>query len=454
MVNTESGTLPTEAYWVEESTDSDGNPTTPTDPDWQLFSEVFSSAEPESEVTHSERASAGHTLAVKKAKGQESHSLTFGYDLERFPEDGSGNPRDPVWYAAKRNTVNQFAGTHSYYEVKQSGTIAANSTVHHKYFSRYSETHPSGSAPSATAKDSRTVLYGRGGRPEEAPLNFDPGDSATVTVEMSYMFDMLRKYQLDQPSSEYIHVRSTDAADTGIDVELEGIDGAWSETITTDGSDATTAVSTASTQDDLGAVHVPSSTEGTIEVYGDDGSGSGTPGAPDQLLTIVKGKDKYEGLHSDTGVHPVGSGSFDDGTSLDGKQHVISPDNGPARIQWYGPLAQAIGSSTLTFSNEIADDPTLDGVATSKDEDGQEVTLEATVWGETESERLLGARLEGKEGQITIPLDGGEIVIPRAYVAEGGHATTEAEQSRSEVEVTFNVMEPTDGSDAIQFNAA
>ncbi|MFC5970071.1 hypothetical protein ACFPYI_01885 [Halomarina salina] len=449
-LNVESGSRRTEYHWVAETVDANGDAQTPTDPDWKLYSSVVTGYEPESEATHDERTPIGDVDPIDKKRQQETHEVTVTYDLERFPVDGSGNTLDPLADGWLRDIDNNLRATHSLLEIVKNSSIIASNTVHAKYFADGRDnSHPSGDAPEATALATRMVDYAFGGRPSEPALSLSAGDSAVASVELAYMFDKRRKYQLDQPSeSTYLAIRSTDASDTGATITIEAVDGQTVEDITLDGSDATTAVVTTSQYDSLGAVAPAEELTGTLEVYVDESTDQ--TGEPGQLLTVVAGKDDYDVIEGDEGVPPLGSGSLGDGSTLGEAQTVLGTD-----IQWFGSqIAETIVEATTTVTNNIEEEATTEGLAQSKHADGRDITTEATVFGETQSTDKSGDHFQGNEGEFVIPLTGGDIAYPRAYCSSGGSVTKESGQAFATVETTFTALEPTDDSDIIDFRPA
>lgn len=82
--------------------------------------------------------------------------------------------------------------------------------------------------------------------------------------------------ELTDTGATAVGVRSTDSGDTGLDVTVYNNAETQSETITTDGSDATTFVSGSTTLNTIGRVAVSGSPAGSIEVLEDDSGSAGT----------------------------------------------------------------------------------------------------------------------------------------------------------------------------------
>lgn len=448
--NNEAGVRRTSTYWVEETVDANADPQTPANPAWKLWSKTLLSSELEPSGEYSESLGVGDTVSTDKHRGPESHELTVNYELCNFPEDTAGNVTDPFGYGARRNLDNQLEATISYLQVVERESLLAENTNHYHYFTNLGNVHP-GTDPGAVARASRTEVYARGCRPDEPAMSLDPGDSAVITVEYPMVASKSRNYQIDQPDAgKYIHLRSTDSTDTGVAVELETVDATTSEVVNLDGADATTAVASVNTYGSL-RVNVPDDYAGTIEVYQDDGSGTSTTpeGAPGVLLQFLRGKTTYDAVEPDEGVPMLGTGSYQAESAL---PEAISA-SGTAGTFAGSNVAQKVMGTTITVSNELEDTVVADSIAREINAGGQEVTAESTVFGEVESTRQFANHIEGTEGELRIPTESGDIVMPRAYVSEGGSTEREAGNAVMQVDVAFKALAPTDGSAPLQFAA-
>lgn len=453
----------TGTFYVEESFDAAGLPQTPTDPVWRPYSSVVTTTEPSPEKEFGLRQGLGSMDPTDKNQALENNELTVEYELERFPVDGSGNSIDPIADTGVLDVDNAIGASHSFYQYVLLSEVPINSTVHTKWFNRddVSDTdHPTGTNPNASAIETRKVMYGRGGLPEEGVLGINADDNALCTVEFTYRFVKIRPYQFDQPSTEYLHVYSTDSSDTGLDVTIEsapaadGSSPSQSDTLSTDATDPTaTGVTTTATYDSLGTVHVPGDNDGAILVYGDDGSGSGSAGQPAQLLAVVKGNNYYDDIEGDTGTPPVGSGSFDeDGTTLESKQYAIG-----AEVFWNGiDFAQYHQGSSITIGFDISEEATTNqGLSHVYGASGRTVEAETTAFGSTVSEDLFADFVEGRDGELTYSLTNGDVVLPFAHINEGGPGAREDGEAFVMPEVTFvGKRDTTNNREAIEFNRA
>ena len=447
--NASAGVRRTDLYFVRETFDAAGDPQAPADPNWLLYSTVVETSEMESNANWEEATGIGNVVPQEKYRRQESHSYTVSYDLQQFPVDGSNNPQDAVADAVLRDIDNRLEATHSILRTEKKSSIIAANTLHQKLVTDGTITHPSGTDPGATSRATRLTLYGRGGIPDEPEISVNPSDTAVVGVELPYTVHKLREYQIDQPNTEYLNIRSSDASDTGVAIEVED-DTNTTETITLDGADATTVVGSAATFDSLIAVRPAEELTGNLEVYGDDGSGTSAPGVADQLLTIIYGSAHYDGVEGDLGIPITGSaGSFQPESELGAGQAELTSNSA---LTWDGdPAAEKVQGTTVSVTNELEETNTDTGLAMDIRGTGQSVTASSTIFGETEVYDKLSDHLEGKEGELRMSLSGGDIVIPRAYIRDAISASREESQAYIAPEITFAALAPSDGSDPLQF---
>jgi hypothetical protein len=448
--NAQAGIRRTELHFARETFDSTGDPQTPTDPSFLLYSSVFDSTDMESNANWEEATGIGNVVPQEKYRRQESHNFTVSYDLQQFPVDTNGNPQDAIADAALRDVDNRIESTHSILETEKKSEIIASNTLHAKYITNGPGTHPTGSDPGAVSRATRLTTYGRGGVADEPEISVNPSDTAVVGVELPYTVHKLRQYQIDQPESEYLHLRSTDSTDTGADIDIESVGATTTETVTLDTSDATTTVGSANTYSDLRAVRPVSELSGTLEVYGDDGSGSSAPGNPTELLTLVHGANHHDGVEGDRGVPLLGSGGALQSES------ALSPSDAElttgSNLTWDGdPAAEQVQGTTISITNEIQETNTDAGLAMDIRGTSQAITASSTIFGETEVYDALSNHLEGREGELRMSINSGDIVIPRAYIRDAISASREEEQAYMSPEVTFSALAPSDGSDPLQF---
>lgn len=445
---TEGGVRPQNVYWVEETTDENRRPVAPADPQYKLISNTVTTFDPSPQMEPDTRMGLGRVAPHDANRMQESHEVSITYDLERFPVDGSGNAVDPYALAARRNADNQIGATLSLLHVWETdGQITAESTLHEYYFTNRGFAHPTGTDPGASPRRARMETHARGMIPSEAPLPFQPGDSSVISIESSWTGPEIRKYEFDQPADagETLVIRSTDAGDTGVTVTVEATDGSSQEELTLDATDAaanyvTTSAAMSSLRVSTDGTHV-----GNVEVYAEDGSATGTPG---QLLAVIFGENEYDGIEADSGVPMLGSGgSFEDpGATTWSPQTTIGSD-----VSFDGDsLGEVVTGATLTVSNDIAENNTSSGRFLDLRGTTQEITLEASFYGETDSYRALQDHLSMREGEVRMRLTDGEVVVPRVKNTDPGTPANEEGTATAVVEAVYTALEPDSGT-PVQF---
>lgn len=448
MATDDSGLRRTGVYWLPETVDANGDPKTPSGGKWKLWSRTVTSEEKESGAEYAESLGLGSSVGQRAHRSVESHEHTVSYELCRFPVDSSGNPQDPMYYGFRRNLDNEFEATLGYLEVTKREQIRAEATEHDYYFNELDgNTHPSGSLPSASAKSSRTEIYGRGGNPDEPEMTASPSDSPVISLEYAMQFGKMRSYRFDQPDATYLHVRSTDSTDTGVPITIETVDGATQKQLTLDGSDATKVVATSSTFKSM-RVHVGAEHAGTIEVYEDDGSGTDTAGSPAQLLAYINGSSTYDEIESDRGVPMIGSsGSFEKESALPEEISALT-----IGARFHGArYARKITDIALTCANNLEDDAPTGTLARDLHETNRQIDSECTVHGVNAASRKFTEHLAETHGTFELPTSRGIFTLPNAYIMEGGSFEKEEGQGVVGVETTVRALEPKDGGEPIQF---
>ena len=448
---TEGGVRPQNVYWCEEITDQDRRPVAPADPQYRLFSNTVTTFDPSPQMEPDTRMGLSRVTPHDANRMQESHELSINYDLERFPVDGTGTVLDPYAFAAQRNADNQIDATLSVLHVWETdGQITAPSTLHEYYFGNRGFAHPTGTDPGASPRRSRIETHARGMIPSEAPLPFQPGDDSVIAIESSWTGPEIRKYEFDQPidAGETLVVRSSDAADTGVEVTVEQVDGSNQEVLTLDGTDAAANyVSTSSTMSSL-RVSTDGTHVGNIEVYNDVAADGATTPEPGQLLAVIFGENEYDGIEADSGVPMLGTGgSFEDpGAVTWTPQTTIGSD-----VSFDGDsLGEVVTGATLTVSHDIAENNTSSGRFMDMRGTTQEITLESSFYGETDSYRTLQNHLSMREGEVRMALTDGEVVVPRLKCTDPGTPANEEGTATAVVEAVFTALEPDSGT-PVQF---
>ncbi len=83
--------------------------------------------------------------------------------------------------------------------------------------------------------------------------------------------------------------------------------------------------------------------------------------------------------------------------------------------------------SSLTISNDIGEEAATDtGLAMARQVGTQEITCETTAFGETASTDNFSDFVEGHEGEFSIQLPDGNVMLPKAFHSEGVPVATES----------------------------
>jgi len=438
----------TDTYYAIETQDARGRPVTPDNPSWRLYSTVVRNTEPSPEKEFGHRTGIGRLVPFDKNQAQESHEMTVEYELERAFVDGNGDPIDPFADAAVLTDDNAIGVTHSFYQRVIQGMVQPRNTVHAKWFARDdvdASDHPTGAVPEADSRPRRKVIYGRGGIPEEPTLGVNADDDSLAIVEYGYQYRKMRAYETNDPNgSSPLHVMSDDQADTGAPVTIENEDASTAETVSLDGADATTPVTTTTGFGEVERINVPDEHDGAILVFDDDGAGNA-----DQLIGVVKGANRYDGIEADHGPAALGSGSFDTGETLERKQYALG-----AELYWCGePVADYHQGTSVELSFDLGDEPaTNTGFGIPRQAGALEVSAEVTAFGETASHDSYNDFLEGRMGVLELRLNDADVTLPLASPSEGGPAAREEGEAFLVPETTFVGYEDIDaGRPVIEF---
>jgi len=375
-------------------------------------------------ATIERRRGVGNKRVQDHERGPESHEISVVYDLVKWFTQNNGAAYDAAYDGILRATDNSVANTHRYVQREEKELLAGDTL--------------SGN----TARTSREYIVGRGGYVDEITVTGDPSDSQPVTIELAYLFQYLRAFQIDQPtdgeSDVLLAVESTESTDTGVQVEFTGVDSSGSdayESITTDGSDGTTTVSTTTSFQEVDAVYVSEDNVGTIQVSVNAGSQS-SPTAGD-LLAEVYGKSTYDDVESDNGVpawDPGSGGSKEDPTTLGSPEKFI----GDRITRASNPVPHEVNSASVTIENNVAETErnTAFGMDLSMGE--QNIMMEATMFGPSMSMDLLWDHLQTKSRDRTWEMGGGNLELLNTVLQEPGDVAKEEGQAVMTTDNSFD----------------
>jgi hypothetical protein len=367
--------------------------TFPTDPAFELYSMNITSLSWSPSPGVNERRGIGGPDIETFHKGPEEHELTVEYDLQRWLTDAAGDPNDAAYDGIARNSNNDLPNTHSVFVREVNEDVPASETV-----DGYGATGYSSGA--ATPKSTYLMLVGVGGRVDDVTLSGDPGSEQPVVVEISYMFEKLREYQVDQPDDSTLTVHNDSSS--GVDVTLANADASTSETLTVAAGDSATTVATF---DELETVALADEVDGPVTVV-DDGRG--------EALAIVRGADHYDDIEGDRGTPPLGNGSHADALTQDYETILDDVIERPAGA----PIAFEINSVEFSVSNDLDSREQIGTLRMGISAGNRTAETTATVVGPTESVQRADEALGVVGATLRWTLGGGNVQLERATLPD------------------------------------
>lgn len=409
----ESGLRNHRIEYVDESTTG----TAPSNPSWNLFSDTVRSFEWSPDTDVEAQRGLGDADPNAFYKGAETHELTVEYDLQQKTSsgntllDGSSNPNDAATDGIQRDSDQTLKSTHTVVDREDKTSITSEE------------------AWSSSSHDTRIYTVGKGGYIDEVTLNGDPGSQNPVAVELSYQFEKIRSYQVDQPSSSTkLAVKSDDSGDTSQSLTVEDEGAGASESVSLSG---TSLVSTTNSYGDIDALELDSETTGTVEVYVNTGSET-TPSQGDKLSELP-GSSAYNSTKGDLGIPALGSGSH---ASAIGQSYEIIVGDSVERPSGTN-LAYDINSVSFNVSNNLETTERVDDIRMRIDVGEREATVDATVLGETESHTNILEHLQITENDVKWTLEGGSVQVDSAALTDPPSRTIEAGEAALSLDNTF-----------------
>lgn len=245
-----------------------------------------------------------------------------------------------------------------------------------------------------------------GAKPTEVVNPGDPSEASPILEELSWQCRKVRTYVLHKlDSASMLEVENTGTTD--VDVTLEGQDGSPSETLTvTAGSTATTA----DTYTDPDVVWAESEHDGDILVT--DGSGTNVLDAG----TPLAGSDT-DGVESDRGIPPLGSGSHGSAVGADPAEYKFQGLDGP--ITWQGTsLSDRIHTLDLTVSIDTSREPIQGARGATIDPGIRTVEVEADTAGPHETADRIAQHFHNESGTIVYPYPDNDVTVYNAQMTD------------------------------------
>ena len=338
-----------------------------TDPAWQLVSPRIETLNPSMSIEYSEDAGLGD-VDFRRDPLLESPELEIEYALHEWLLDGNDDPQNMAAYGMERvaNILpsSLTVAARTTFGVVDNDTTTPKASPGSTVEARYNTT-----ASSATGKASRVYSVMKGLDVNEGTLTAERGES-TWMVELTCPAEHGRPYQIDQPNAAtLLALRSTDAGDTGIQVTIEDEGAATSETVSLDGSDATTLVSTSSQFSDIDAIQVEDSNGDVIDGEGRDyvgniivavNTGDATSPAEGEWLAVMWGSDEYGNTYGDPGVPLLGGGSHASYTQPTNSLPFYHPNNMSVERPTGNSFEDVggVSSAEISFANNVERTPT------------------------------------------------------------------------------------------------
>lgn len=391
--------------FIRESTTG----TVPTDPAWNLYSDTVRSVEWGPDTQIETVRGIGDAAPSQFFKGPETHELTVTYDLQQ--KSGTGDTlydgtssNDAAYDGMVRDSDQLLNETHSFVDREDKTSISAEETIN-----------------GSTSLDTRVYTVGKGGYISEVTLTGDPGSDQPIQVELTYQFEKIRSYQIDQPSSgTTLDVSSSDSNDTSQTLTIEDEGAGTTEDVSLSG---TSTVSTSSSFSDIDALELDSETAGTVTV--NDGTND---------LAKIDGSSSYSGIEGDLGVPALGS-SGSHASAIGESFEVILGDSieQPSGTD----LAYDVNSVEFTVSNNIEQMNRTDSLKQRLFPGGQDIEVTATILGETESHNQILDHLQVSTNNVRWTISGGYVEATSASLTDPGSRTVESGQAAMTLDNTF-----------------
>jgi len=380
----QAGVRPTRLEWVAETTEGE----TPADPGWNLFSDNVTNAwDWEPDANTSRQNSLGEITAQGFFNGSETHEATFSYDLQQWYYDGSDNTVDAGGDFLKPSADNSLRATHTVVSWSEQADGGVNGE------GRY------------------ICTVGKGGHPDSLTAPFETEDGSPIEQELSYMFQKIRQYNIEQPPSGGSKLTVNNNGSSDVDVTLENFENTTSETltVTAGGSETTTA-----SFSDLAVVELDTDVDGDVTV--EDGSAN--------TLATINGSQAYPAGEGDLGVPATESGTHASAINSDYIRFLddtLSIPNVEADIE--------ITSGEMSVETGLDDNSKLGSAERNIHAAEWTYTVTASLAGETASVDQFVNYLTETTGEIIwtesssqdITFSGSFIQSPGSYTKEAGN---------------------------------
>lgn len=387
----ESGIRALRLEFVRETTRG----TTPTNPDWLLYSDAVQSFTVSPTGSINPRGNIGTPDVVNFNAGTESHEFSLAYDLQQ-------------WFAAAGDA--SYDGMH---RIADGSLPAAHSVVG----------RAAAGDSGVDGAGSRIYYVGTGALVNTVSLAGEPESGEPIMVTLDYMCEKLRAYQIDQPAATgVVSIVSTSALDTTQSVEVEDDGAAASETIGP--LTGTTPV--------VGAVSFPTIDSAFLDA---ECVGNVTLSISGSDLMTIYGSASYGDREGDLGIPSLGTGSH--GAAIAGDYENILGDTIERPTSTPLGIDAEISSVSMSVENNIEGNSTIHSIGKALSEGPRTINLSATLFGPTASYDAMMDHLRAVESDIVWTLTGGTLTLVGAAMTSMGQITRDTGLAVMTVDNTF-----------------
>lgn len=363
--------------------------------DAQVYSDVVMNFNWSAESGNDPRRGLGNADPIEFVKSAESHEITVEYDLYYWFEDGSGNPNDASYDGLQRNVDNNLPNSHTVVAREEKSEVAPENTIN-----------------GDNAKGTKIFTVATGGLIEEAALSGDTSNAGPITVELTYMPEKARSYQVDQPEGSAIVATSSgsDSMDVTIaDEELNNV-----ETVSVGGS------ATTETYSDIGGIWLAEEPTGTITISEDTGDD----------LAVIHGSSDYQDIEGDRGIPVPSSREFETGTDAE----VFT---GSTISRGGTEIPHQIVEATLTVGNNVEEMEVSDSLGMFMVPGNRDLEMEASMFGEKASHDMLEDSLQNTREVTEWAMQSGNIQLTNSILQEPGERAAEEGEAVMTIDNTF-----------------
>jgi hypothetical protein len=250
------------------------------------------------------------------------------------------------------------------------------------------------------------VLFGA--KPTEVVNPGDPSEASPIIEELSWQVRKGRTYVIHQPDSATT-LEIDNAGSSSVDVTVENEDASTSETVTVSAGGTATTVDTYSNVD---VIYAESDHDGDITVT--DGSGTNVLDA----ATPLAGSDT-DGVESDNGIPPLGSGSHGSALGTDPGDYRFQGITDGDGIDWQGTeLSDRIHTLDLTVSIDTERDSIEGARGNTIDPGTRTVEVEADLAGPSESASRIAEHFHNESGNVVYPYPDNDVTVYNAQITD------------------------------------